>query len=102
MASVTRYADPGRLPPWAAGDRRLRPRMVADRIQPHRDLTHVRRAKNGKPASHPIRGDELRAAAPEHWRYVFETERGGPFTPDAVNRLVKRIGERAHVPTSRD
>ena len=23
------------------------------------------------------------------------TERGGPFTPDAVNRLIKRIGERA-------
>jgi site-specific recombinase XerC len=27
--------------------------------------------------------------------FVFETERGGPFTPDAVNRLIKRIGERA-------
>jgi hypothetical protein len=26
---------------------------------------------------------------------VFATERGGPFTPDAVNRLIKRIGERA-------
>jgi integrase len=27
--------------------------------------------------------------------FVFETERGGPFTPDAVNRRSKRIGERA-------
>ena len=27
--------------------------------------------------------------------FVFATERGGPFTPDAVNRLIKRIGERA-------
>jgi site-specific recombinase XerD len=27
--------------------------------------------------------------------YVFETERGTPFTTDAVNRLIKRIGERA-------
>jgi site-specific recombinase XerD len=26
---------------------------------------------------------------------VFATERGGPFTPDAINRLVKRIGVRA-------
>ena len=26
--------------------------------------------------------------------YVFETERSTPFTTDAVNRLVKRIGER--------
>jgi site-specific recombinase XerD len=26
---------------------------------------------------------------------VFTTERGGPFTSDAINRLIKRIGERA-------
>jgi integrase len=61
---------------------------------------HVRRVKNGKPAAHPIRGDELRALRELRRRYpdsafVFATERGGPFTPDAVNRLVKRIGERA-------
>jgi site-specific recombinase XerD len=29
---------------------------------------------------------------------VFATERGGPFTADAVNRLIKRIGERARMP----
>lgn len=61
---------------------------------------HVRRAKNGKPATHPIRGDEIRALRelrrlfPDS-AFVFATERGGPFTPDAINRLVKRIGERA-------
>ena len=63
---------------------------------------HVRRAKNGKPAAHPIRGDELRALRELQRQttggYVFETERGGPFTPDAVNRLIKRIGERAGFP----
>ena len=47
---------------------------------------HVRRAKNGKPAAHPIRGDELRALR-ELQRYtsggyVFETERGTPFTTE--------------------
>ena len=26
---------------------------------------------------------------------MFAIERGGPFTPDAVNRLIKRVGERA-------
>src|SRR5205823_3241014 len=40
---------------------------------------------------------ELQRQFPESG-YVFTTERGGPFTPDAVNRLVKRIGERAGFP----
>jgi hypothetical protein len=31
--------------------------------------------------------------------YVFETERGTPFTTDAANRLIKRIGERAGFPS---
>jgi integrase len=63
---------------------------------------HVRRVKNGKPSAHPIRGDELRVLRELQRQttggYVFETERGGPFTPDAVNRLIKRIGERAGFP----
>lgn len=61
---------------------------------------HVRRAKNGKPSAHPLRGDEIRALRELQRQFpdsafVFATERGGPFTPDAVNRLIKRIGERA-------
>jgi type 1 fimbriae regulatory protein FimB/type 1 fimbriae regulatory protein FimE len=60
---------------------------------------HVRRAKNGKPSAHPLRGDEVRALRELRRQFpdsafVFATERGGPFTADAVNRLVKRIGER--------
>jgi type 1 fimbriae regulatory protein FimB/type 1 fimbriae regulatory protein FimE len=64
---------------------------------------HVKRLKNGKPSVHPIRGDELRALRelqrqyPES-PYVFCTERNGPFTPDAINRQIKRIGERAGLP----
>jgi integrase len=27
--------------------------------------------------------------------FVFETKRGGPFTPNALNRHIKRLGERA-------
>jgi integrase len=61
---------------------------------------HVRRVKNGKPSVHPLRGDEIRALRELRQRcpdsgYVFATERGGPFTTDAVNRLIKRIGARA-------
>jgi site-specific recombinase XerD len=29
---------------------------------------------------------------------VFTTERGTPFTPDAINRLIKTIGSRAKLP----
>ena len=63
---------------------------------------HVRRAKKGKPAVHPIRGDELRmltALRKEYpdSAYVFTTERGTPFTTDGINRLVKIIGQRARL-----
>jgi integrase len=61
---------------------------------------HVRRAKKGRPAVHPIRGEELRMLTVLRKEYpdtgyVFTTERGTPFTPDAINRLVKIIGQRA-------
>jgi type 1 fimbriae regulatory protein FimB/type 1 fimbriae regulatory protein FimE len=64
---------------------------------------HVRRAKKGKPSVHPVRGDELRmltALRKEYpdSGYVFTSERGTPFTPDAINRLVKIIGQRAGLP----
>jgi len=61
---------------------------------------HVRRVKNGKAATHPIRGDEMRALrklqreAPNS-RFVFVNERGTPFSPDGFNWLVKRAGQKA-------
>jgi integrase len=64
---------------------------------------HVRRAKNGKPSVHPIRGDELRMLTalrkefPDSG-YVFTSERGTPFTPTALNQIVKKIGKRAELP----
>jgi integrase len=61
---------------------------------------HVRRVKNGKPSVHPLRGDEIRALRELERQfpdsgYLFVTERGGPFTADAVNKQFKRIGARA-------
>jgi type 1 fimbriae regulatory protein FimB/type 1 fimbriae regulatory protein FimE len=59
---------------------------------------HVRRVKNGKPSVHPLRGDEIRSLRELRRQFpdfVFATERGGPFTTDAVNRLINRIGDRA-------
>ena len=64
---------------------------------------HVRRVKNGKPSTHPIRGDELRALrklkreAPKS-PFVFVSERGGPFTVDSFNWMVKRAGHKADFP----
>ena len=64
---------------------------------------HVRRAKNGKPSTHPIRGDELRILrrlqreAPAS-ALVFVNERGAPFSPDGFNWMVKRAGQKAGLP----
>lgn len=64
---------------------------------------HIARKKGGKPATHPIRGDELRELrklqreAPQS-PFVFVSERGGPFTADSFNWLVKRAGQKAKLP----
>jgi type 1 fimbriae regulatory protein FimB/type 1 fimbriae regulatory protein FimE len=64
---------------------------------------HVRRVKNGKPSTHPVRGDELRALrklqreAPKS-PFLFVSERGGPFTTDSFNWMVKRTGQKADFP----
>jgi integrase len=61
---------------------------------------HVRRVKQGTPATHPLRGDELRAlrrlqrqspASP----FVFTSERGAPFATAGFAKLVERAGTAA-------
>ena len=63
---------------------------------------HVRRAKNGTPSVHPIRGDEIRALRrlrrENPTSHVFVTERGGPFTTVGFHHLAKRLGEVAEMP----
>ena len=71
-----------------------------DQVEFGAAVLHVRRVKNGKPSVHPLRGDEIRALRELRRQFsdsgfVFATERGGPFTPDAINRHIKRLGERA-------
>ena len=67
---------------------------------PHARL-HVRRVKQGTPATHPIIGDELRALRqlrreqePES-TFVFTSERGSPFTTAGFARIIERAGEAA-------
>lgn len=61
----------------------------------------VCRDKKGTPATHPIRGDELRAlrrlAREQDPKspFVFTSERGAPFTTAGFARMIERAGEAA-------
>ncbi len=73
-----------------------------EQIDLKQGLLHVTRAKNGTPATHPLRGPELRAlrkVAREYpdSPYVFASERKGPLTPTAVRKIVKRAGKAANI-----
>lgn len=77
----------------------LRAAEVADLRWEQVDLRtatlHVRRVKNGTPASHPMTGRELRALR-QHQResapspFVFVSERGAPLSPAGFSRMVER------------
>jgi integrase len=60
---------------------------------------HVNRVKDGKSSVHPLRGDEIPALRTlqkaTQGPFVFETERGGPFTRNAVNKQLRNIARRA-------
>jgi integrase len=63
---------------------------------------HVNRVKSGKPSTHPIRGDELRALRQLKREqgispFVFVSERATPFTTDSFNWIVKRAGQKAGI-----
>lgn len=59
---------------------------------------HVRRVKQGTPATHPLRGDELRALRRLQREqsaasaFVFTSERGAPFATAGFAKLVERSG----------
>ena len=58
----------------------------------------VRRVKKGSPATHPIRGDELRSLRRLQREqepkspFVFTSERGAPFAPAGFARMLERAG----------
>lgn len=62
---------------------------------------HVRRLKQGSPATHPILGDELRALRRLQREqepkspFVFTSERGAPFSTAGFARMVERAGVEA-------
>ncbi len=62
---------------------------------------HVRRVKQGTPATHPILGDELRALRRLQREqdpkspFVFTSERDAPFSTAGFARMMQRAGEAA-------
>jgi type 1 fimbriae regulatory protein FimB/type 1 fimbriae regulatory protein FimE len=72
-----------------------------DQIDLERALLHVRRLKNGSPATHPLTGKELRALRRLQREqelkspFVFTSERGTPFTKRGFQAMVERAGEAA-------
>jgi integrase len=64
-------------------------------------LLHVRRLKNGSPATHPLTGKELRALRRLQREqelkspFVFTSERGTLFTKRGFQAMVERAGEAA-------
>ena len=64
-------------------------------------VLHVRRAKKGTPATHPVVGDEMRALRKLQREqdpkspFVFTSERGSPFTTAGFARMVERAGVEA-------
>jgi integrase len=61
---------------------------------------HIRRAKNGTPATHPLSGREMRELR-RHQRespqspFVFVSERGAPLSAPGFSRMVERAATEA-------
>ena len=63
---------------------------------------HVRRVKNGTPATHPLTGRELRELRRHHREsppspFVFVSERGAPLTAPGFARMIERAGVEADI-----
>lgn len=74
--------------------------LLRSQLDLEQGLVHVNRLKNGVSSTHPLRGVEIRALrklfrrAPES-RFVFISERGAPLTVSALQKIVRRAGEKA-------
>ena len=70
-----------------------------DQVDLEHALLHVRRLKNGSPATHPLTGKELRALRRLQREqntkspFVFTSERGTPFTKRGFQAMVERAGK---------
>ena len=73
-----------------------------DQVDFKKGSIHINRLKNGKPATHYLEGDEMRALRRLRREnpkgpFIFLSERGGPLTRSTVNKLVERAGREAEI-----
>ena len=77
--------------------------LVDEQIEFGRAALHVRRVKQGTPATHPVLSDELRALRRLQREqdpkspFVFTSERGAPFSTAGFARMVGAGGHRSQV-----
>ena len=75
--------------------------LLWDQVDLENALLHVRKLKNGSPATHPLTGKELRALRRLQREqvakspFVFISERGAPFSRRGFQAMLKRAGEAA-------
>lgn len=68
-----------------------------------RAMLHVRRVKQGTPATHPIQGDTLRSLRDLQRKYpdsafVFTSSRRSPLAPDSIRGIIEQAGQMAELP----
>jgi site-specific recombinase XerD len=73
-----------------------------DQVDFNRAVLHVRRVKQGTPATHPLTGLEMRALRKllresEASPFVFVSERGAPFSTAGFARMLERLAEAARI-----
>ena len=74
-----------------------------DQVEFKTATLHIRRVKQGSPSTHPILGDELRALRRLQREqnpisaFVFNSERGAPFSTAGFARMVERLGAEARL-----
>jgi integrase len=73
--------------------------LVGDQVDLEHALLHVRRLKNGSPATHPLTGKELRALRRLQREqvakspFVFISECGAPLSRRGFQAMLKRADE---------
>jgi site-specific recombinase XerD len=73
-----------------------------DQVDFNSAVLHVRRVKQGTPATHPLTGSEMRSLRKlqreaEASPFVFVSERGAPFSTAGFARMLERVADAAGI-----